>query len=192
MDEESTVVAEQTPTDPNPRPVAVTVIAVLQLIGGAAALAALAYGATRSGELTGPLHEMGVRPGYLLFFLLTLALPPLLAGVGMLRAKPWGWWLGSFWFLYRVALSLQTVIFAVPLLSGEPTDPGDPRLSISVLKYLFWALVAGAIYGYLLSPEVRRYFGVLNFPRRRYLLQHLAVVVVLFLIAAFFGLTAEG
>lgn len=127
------------------RPVGVTIIGILQIIGGAftviASLAALVGGsaflATQSSEDVSLIAGVGVGLG--IVFLVVGALS-IIIGIGMLKLKPWAW----LWTL--VLQGVNAVLGAIALISGDASQ-------------IIGLAIAGIIFYYLLRPEVKAAFG---------------------------------
>jgi hypothetical protein len=132
------------------RPVGVTILAILALIGGVfslfGALIVLGLGGavTIGGAATG--HAGAAVGGGLIFVMgILVAVSGLLSlafGVGALQLKPWAWTLG----IVAEGLSILTSLMG---LSRSDNRGGS----------VFGILVAVAILYYLFTPRVRAAFG---------------------------------
>jgi hypothetical protein len=133
------------PPPPRQRPTGITVLALLQFIGGALSIllgiAFIAIGPYMS-EL-----EMGLPPlisllvGFLGIGLLLAGLIGLVVGWGLWTGKGWAWW-------------LTVILEALGLLSGlAGIAMGDPSSLIGLL-------IAALILWYMFKPHVKDFFGV--------------------------------
>ena len=133
------------PPPPRQRPTGITVLALLQFIGGGLAIllgiAFIAIGPYMS-EL-----EMGLPPlisllvGFIGIGLLLAGLIGLVVGWGLWTGKGWAWW-------------LTVILEALGLLSGLiGIAMGDPSSLIGLL-------IAALILWYMFKPHVKDFFGV--------------------------------
>jgi len=124
-----------------PRPLGVTVVAILQILGGVlfilggAALAAL----PQLVEL--PLPGFGLLFGGLGAFLIVIGILALLVGWGLWAGKGWAWWLTV------ILQALGIVSSLASLALGDPTAIASLIIAAIILYYFF-------------KPHVKAYFGV--------------------------------
>lgn len=89
------------------------------------------------------------RPYLLISWIFTIGLG-LATGVGMWLGRPWGWWLATYYFLWKALNGLTGVLGS---LSSEP--------SMSVLRQYGWDVFFGTVLViYLCRENSREYFGV--------------------------------
>jgi hypothetical protein len=134
-----------------PRPLGVTILAVLSLVSGAwgvlKGLAWLGIGGAVAGGLTAGAHPVaGALVGFMALLFGSLALATgifaLVVGFGALGLKPWAWSLGVITHGLIVAWSVLVIL-------------GPGRLA----ERWVTLAVSGIILFYLTRPDIRRAFG---------------------------------
>ncbi len=125
------------------RPMGVTILAILALIGGVAGLfgglTVTVLGgvvSTVSGSLGGIVVILGI-------LLLALSVVELAVAYGFWTLKPWAWQLGFVLEVAAVALAVLQVLFG----------------GLSFANVVVTIVVAGIVLYYLNTPDVRKAFG---------------------------------
>lgn len=135
-----------------PRPGGVTVLAVLEFLGGIIGLGAGAYYLNDVNNIAASLgYTISDVPDFLAFYGIELAVGilALLVGYGLWKGIGWGWTLG-------VLLSAVNVIYAFGFGAYFVATYGDYTELSSSLASLVVALIV--IY-YLTRPHVKAFFG---------------------------------
>ncbi len=142
------------------RPVGITILAVLYLIGGVAVLGLqlamapkLIAGFERSGI---PAIQAHVALGF-------LGMLGVAGGVGMIRGKPWGWWLGAFYLTYSVARSAHALLL-LPRIAAQFNASAD-LLAPHYVKFGGRIVVHSLICWYFFTSGVEEFFAVAGTPR---------------------------
>jgi hypothetical protein len=152
-----------------PRPVGITLMAILLFGSGVAILAMQFLLIGRLQELEGPLRAVGIPPVLVVLGVVFLGLLGTTAGVGMWFGKKWGWSLGAFYLVYAIARYTSAII----IVAGLPDTPdAGSRGRVS-----FFAKQAGRIIVHLLillyffKGNVLHYFELQDLPRWKALLK---------------------
>jgi hypothetical protein len=104
------------------RPVGITILALLNLLGGAAVLV---IQAVQWNKLAESLESIGVSSAIGFAAILFLGVLGVGAGIGMLIGKHWGWWAGAFYLFYSVARNLN-ILLMIPSVTERSDGPeGD-------------------------------------------------------------------
>jgi len=142
--------------DPVERPSVATALGWLAIAWGSIGLLAMLYGArslTSLGQLNS--FQQAVAASVLLIVLL-----PLVAGIGVLKGTPWGWWILGFHSVMGIFRNAQACIFL--LLRGEIAKPPAYNLEMACVRLVvFLALLA-----YWRSNDLRRWCKVETVSRR--------------------------
>jgi len=137
--------APVTPPPPPRRPTGITVLALLQFVGGAIAiilgLVFIAVGPMLPGIAAGLPPMLSALVSILGVFLLVAGLVALVVGWGLWTGKGWAWW-------------LTVIIECLGLVSGLVSiASGD-------LSALFGLAIAALILWYMFKPHVKNFFGI--------------------------------
>lgn len=149
-----------------PRPVGISILSVLHFLGGAA-LAVLAgvlpMMAARKPEIAETLATIGMPLPLLIAGILFLASLAIGSAVGMWIGAKWGWYLGSFYYVYSVIRNLLAIV-SVYLLVGQlkPEELADAHRGpeYHYLKFSIRAVIHTLIYVYFFKRNVLEYFGL--------------------------------
>ena len=103
----------------------------------------------------------------------------------MWKGKRWGWYLGSFYYLYSVVLNANALI-TVPILmrSMSAQDIADMSRTPSyyVVKHSVRLVVHFLLYLYFFRMNVREFFSLSNDPKWKPVLAEAAICVSIVLI----------
>lgn len=137
------------------RPVGITILATLNLIGGVAILAMQVVLAVR---MTDAIEGVGISPIQAHVALAFLGALGLVAGVGMLLGRRWGWWLGAFYLTYSVARNTNALI-SLPDLAEQFGVPPEKAVTHFV-KFGGRVIIHSLLCWYFFTPKVEAYFQV--------------------------------
>lgn len=146
------------------RPLGVTLLTVLFLVGGIGILVTGVLAGARRERLAAAIEPAGfavitVYGGVVLLGALALA-----AGIGFARRRRWGWWLGTFSFAYALAYQVDAAIAAYGQRDAAAAATADSAPDTLAAAYVLGALVHGLIYLYLFRTRVRDWFTVVTTP----------------------------
>ncbi len=91
------------PYDPTiPRPVGVSILAVLHFIGGILLFGVQFLMFANLNAMEESLRTIGIPPALLIVAVMFLAALAIASGVGMWIGTKWGWWLAAFYYVYSI------------------------------------------------------------------------------------------
>ena len=135
------------------RPVLLTVLAILAIIGGACSilgsLAAFGFGAIGIASANSTVATAGGSAFILGGLSLVGGLLVLLFGIGTLLDRAWAWWLGI------IGLSLSLLSNAVSIILGAMNN----TLGSAIIGSIVSLVIAGLLLYYLNTSAVKAYFG---------------------------------
>jgi hypothetical protein len=140
------------------RPIGVSILAVLHLIGGVVLLGAQVVLLGKLDEVSAIMDEVGIPPAALVFALLLLTGIVLASGIGMWLGARWGWWCAAFYYVYSVARSINA-LFSISdfadVLESESRGPGYYYFKFSVGAFIHALLLL-----YFFKSNVIEYFDM--------------------------------
>lgn len=148
------------------RPVGIVVLSVLHITGGIlGGLIVLALMIRFAGdkELNRALDESGIPPALLIVGIIVLFSLAIASGFGMWRGAKWGWYLGSFYYLYGIARNLNALLMVVMLMSqlpAEELDAGGRGPGYYLVKHGVRSIIYLLIYLYFFKSNVRAFFDL--------------------------------
>lgn len=152
------------PALPGRRPIGITILSILHLVGGVGLFVVFVFTASvslltsRFDNLAQPLEQMGMPVPLLVAGMLFLCVLSVWSAIGMWRGTPWGWWLGSFYYIYAVfrnASALVTVLMMAEELEGSTRGPG-----YYIFKHTGRIVVHLLLFCYFFRGNVLAYFGL--------------------------------
>jgi hypothetical protein len=146
------------PEPPGERPIGVSILAVLHLIGGALVFAFEIFAFANRGTLVNGLEEIGIPPIVLFVALTFVAVLILASGVGMWLGTKWGWWLASFYYAHTVLRNAFAVLTA--LATSESIEGTKRTLEYYLIRYGMRLVVSALLLAYLFKGNVLSFFGL--------------------------------
>jgi hypothetical protein len=132
---------------PTSRPVGVSILAVLHLVGGVLLFGAQFLLFSNLEAMEDPLRSIGIPPVLLIIGVMFLAILAIASSVGMWMGTKWGWWLAAFYYVYSVfrnGSALFTVVAMADQLEGASRGPEyymvkhGARIVIHILLFLYF------------------------------------------------------
>ena len=129
------------------RPVGVSILALLHLLGGIFFLGAQVLLIANLQAVEDSLRSIGVPPVLLIVGAMFLAILTIASGIGMWLGTKWGWWFAAFYYVYgifRNGSALFTVITMADQLEGGSHGPEyymvrhGGRIVIHFLLFLYF------------------------------------------------------
>jgi hypothetical protein len=170
------------------RPIGVTMLSILHVIGGMVVLVPFANVLIlKDNNLLVRVASMLELPaifqlaGLGLFSVMLIA-----SGIGLWFAKSWGWWAAAFFYLDRTGISIIGLVL-VSHLSNEPAV-GPRGAGHYLVQYGIRILISVIILIYLFRGNVRTFFQLVHVPRLRcaavLTASYVAFMVIVSLVAA--------
>jgi hypothetical protein len=153
------------------RPIGVSILSVLHAIGG---IMAAAFGVVfpfivyKQPKFQEALVTLGIPLPLLVVGILILAFLGIASGVGMWIGVRWGWYLGSFYYMYSLVRSLSAILTVRLTLAQMPLAEAaamtrDPQHYY--LKFGVRAFIAALIFLYFFKNNVLEYFALKDLAR---------------------------
>jgi len=148
------------------RPVGISILAVLNIVGGVLGAIVgifLVIQLGKNPEVQQGLAMIGLPPAllkvaYFLIFGLAIA-----SGIGMWKGRKWGWYLGSFSYMYSIVRNANALV-TLPLLMNSipPEDLAnmDRDPSYYYVKHGSRVIVSFLVYLYFFKGNVREFFSL--------------------------------
>jgi len=172
------------------RPKGITVLSILHVLGGVAGLILIPYVAqqfSKAPEVAKGFSAAGFPPAVILSFLSIIAVVIIASGVGLWIGKKWGWYIGSFYYIYSILKSSNALLwlfyFMATLPQGEINDPYR-----HIIKHGITIIIHLLIYIYFFQPSVKNYFQLPDVKNKSVIFKHIGVFV---LFAGFVNLSAR-
>ncbi len=140
------------------RPVGVSILAVLHLIGGILLFGAQFLLFANLQAMGESLRSIGIPPVLLIIGVMFLAVLAIASGVGMWMGTKWGWWLASFYYVYSIfrnCSALLTVFTIADQLEGDSRGP-----EYYMTKHGVRIIVHLLLFLYFFNGNVLAFFGM--------------------------------
>jgi hypothetical protein len=137
------------------RPIGITILALLYLLGGVAILVMQVVLWNKIGE---GLESIGMSSTIGTAAIIFLGVLDIGAAIGMLMGKQWGWWAGAFCLFYSVARNLNTLV-SIPSIMEQHGGP-DGGMERLYVKYAGRVIIHSLLALYFFKANVVEYFRV--------------------------------
>ncbi len=168
------------------RPIGITLLSVLHFASGIlfGMLAICGAAMVREPQVAEAIAKIGIPIPLLAASLGVLTLLGILSGVGMWKGARWGWYLGSFYYMYSIIRNLNALLavdnlFAMFAEEGLPSPGRGP--SYYYLKFSLRALFSLLLYLYFFKGNVRDYFGLRQTKRWPIIVGQVAICIAIML-----------
>lgn len=167
------------------RPVGLTVLAVLHLLGG---LFLCALTMLLGGMATAMGPALGVAKVIIVLSMLIVVIVPLASAVGIFIGERWGWWVSAYFYVHAISQNLQRIFLAgdVGAALGVQIDQAENLRVVAVRS-----LISVLILMYLFQPKVLDYFNIVHDSRWKSLGilvgVHVALVIFVTIVNLLFG-----
>lgn len=150
---------------PNHRPLGVSILAVLHLLGGALLFVVQFLLFANLGAVEQALDSIGMPPLLLVVGVIFLSLLTLASGVGMWMGRRWGWWLAAFYYVYSVfrnATAIVTIMMVADQFAGARRG-----VDYYLIKHGGRIIVHALLFLYFFKGNVLEFFDLesLNKPK---------------------------
>jgi len=175
------------------RPKGITILGWLHLIGGALmpiAIVFLAVAMNRYPEGASSLARFGF-PQFLIYFgMVIIGALCLSSGIGMLKGKQWGWYLGSFYYVYSI-LKDTNALLLIPSMMSKLTPEEIEGMSWGpnyyMSKYGIRIVIYLLLYLYFYKKNVLQFFRLAEKPKWKAILAQVGVAVLIAVVSEFLG-----
>ncbi len=148
------------------RPIGITILSLPHLAGGLIGILFVIFFLPRiqdKPEAFEAMIKMGIPPVLLLVSIVFILVLMCLSGIGLWMRKKWGWFLGSFFYVYSIVRNLNALIVIPSLLSGiSPAELSEMTHgpNFYYAKYGIRAIVHTLIYLYFFKQNVCKHFDL--------------------------------
>jgi hypothetical protein len=171
------------------RPIGITLLSILALIGGIGMVALIAFGAfflirgdDRAKEMVEAMATIGLPLPLVAGGVVFLAILAIASGIGMLSGTKWGWYLGSFWYAYAIIRNLSALATVYGLSHAMPPDElasSSRTPGYYYTKYAIRLLISFLLYVYFFKANVREYFGLTGASRWKPVVTEIGICVII-------------
>lgn len=161
------------------RPIGISILAVLGVIGGVAILVMQAFIAKHYGAAA---EHTGVSAISMLVNLIVLGIWGLLSGIGMWIGKKWGWWLGATYISYSVLRNLNALLTISEIVAQNPDQSIDATKYY--IKHIGRVIIHSLIACYYFKANVLEFFGYPIERRWKRILAYIGITILIFITLA--------
>lgn len=161
------------------RPIGITLLSVLLIITG---LAFIGIQLIFSNKINEVFSGFGINSITTILSLLFLGISSLVAGIGMIIRKKWGWWLGAFYFVYAIFRYINVIVMAFSL--EEELQNSSRGIAYYVFQNSIKIIVHFLIFLYFFSNNVLEYFKLENYSKKQGILIFVVGFGITFLLAS--------
>lgn len=165
----------------NDRPVGVSILAVLHLIGGVLLLGAQVLLFANLDRVTEGLDTVGIPPALLIVGLMLLAGITLASGIGMWLGTRWGWWCAAFYYVYSVARNANAFLMVSDFAEG--LEGGSRGPGYYYAKFGGRVIIHFLLFLYFFKTNVLEYFDMNDMHKGK------AVAILVLITATIFGIS---
>jgi len=162
----------------NERPIGVTILAVLHVVGGVILLGAQVLLLANLDRVSASMSSVGIPPALLVFGVMLLAGIALASGVGMWLGTPWGWWCATFYYVYSIARNANALLMVSDF--AEELEAGSRGAGYYYVKFGVRVIVHALILLYFFKSNVVEYFGVTDVHKGKALGKLIGVTAAVF------------
>lgn len=147
------------------RPLGIALLSALNFVGGVLLCGLMIWGAMRFNEprFTEGITKLGVPTSAIAASVGFLAILGIISGIGMWKGTQWGWYVGSFYFLYAIIRNLNALLMVnetFALFADEEPLPVGQGPEYYHFKFGFRALISLFLYFYFFKGNVLSFFGL--------------------------------
>ncbi len=165
------------------RPVGVSILAVLHIVGGGLGGIATVFLVAQLGsnpKVRQGLAVVGVPPALLIVGIAFLLVLGIASGIGMWQGLTWGWYLGSFYYMYSVVRNANALITISRLMNTLPPEEianMSRGPSFFYMKHGLRVVVHSLLFLYFFKSNVRAFFAVAEQDRWKVTLAEFGICV---------------
>ena len=140
------------------RPVGVSILAVLHLIGGIVLFGAQFLLIANLQAMDESLRSIGIPPVLLIVGVMFLAVLAIASGVGMWMGTKWGWWLAAFYYVYSIFRNGSALLTIVVM--ADQLESGTRSPEYYMIKHGGRIIVHLLLFLYFFKGNVLEFFGM--------------------------------
>lgn len=170
------------------RPIGTSIIAILHISGGFLGIIFMIFMSVKVYYLPETLEKiniLGLPPSLLIiaiFFVLVLALA---SGIGMWTGKKWGWFLGSFYYMYSIVRN-STALITIPMMinSMPPEEVAEMSRGPSYyyIKHGLKIIIHSLIFLYFFKSNVIDFFTMNEYKKWKPILIQLSICAIIVIV----------
>ena len=168
------------------RPVGVSILSALHIVGGVLLLGLQVFMLAKLDEVSKGLSDAGIPPALLIMGMLLLAGIALASGIGMWLGTRWGWWCATFYYVYSIARhanAFLTVSAFAEDLEGSSRGPGYYYAKFGGRVLFHFLLLL-----YFFKSNVLQYFGMEHVRKIKAVGILIAITFLIFIVSTGIGL----
>jgi hypothetical protein len=143
-----------------PRPVGVSILAVLHVLFGVLLVGAQFLMLARLSAMEDSLRAIGMPPMLLLIGVLFLSVLAIASGIGMWLGTQWGWWCATFYYVYSVFRNGSALLTVASLADQMESSTRGPEYYI--MQYGGRMVVHFLLLLYFFKGNVLEFFHLEN------------------------------
>jgi hypothetical protein len=161
------------------RPIGISILAVLGILGGIAILVMQIFTAKHYDTAA---EYSGVSAISMLVNLTILGIWGLLSGIGMWIGKKWGWWLGATYISYSVLRNANALLTISEIVAQNPDQSIDATKYY--IKHIGRVIIHSFIACYYFKANVLEFFGFPTERKWKRILAYIGATLLIFIVLA--------
>jgi hypothetical protein len=148
------------------RPVGTSILAVIHIAGGILGAIVTVFLVNQLGknpEAHHGLAALGLPPALLIVAIVFIFGLGIASGIGMWKGRKWGWYLGSFYYMYSIIRNLNALVTIPMLMNSMPPEElanMSKGPSYYYIKHGGRVIIHLLLYLYFFKGSVREYFSL--------------------------------
>lgn len=144
----------------NKRPTGITILSILALTGGIGMILTQIIFHSNLYDLS---TDLGISSIVLFLSVLSLGLLSISSGIGMWLGKKWGWWLGTFYYVYAVLRYVNSIITITN--TSDHLEYSAHGIENYIIKHMVRIVIHTLIFLYFFKDNVMEYFNLLHYSK---------------------------
>lgn len=140
------------------RPVGISILAALHFVGGIILFGGQFLLFANLQAMEDSLRSVGMPPALLIAGVMFLAVLATASGVGMWIGAKWGWWLGSFYYVYSIFRNGSALLTIVAM--SDQFEGNSRGIEYYLIKHIGRIVVHALLFLYFFKGSVLGFFGM--------------------------------